>query len=121
MAQRRLALLFADVADAEGDRDAARDALRRAASLPDPVWQCGACGTVHEAWHPVCTACGTAGRIAWGLPAGVKAAEAREPEHTVLPPAIPGPDAGPVPSSILGAEQRELPRLPNVQDAEPIG
>ena len=91
----------------------------QAATLPDPVWQCGACGTVHEAWHPVCSACGTPGRIAWTVPAGMKA-PAPEPEHAVLPPAVAESVAGSVAGPVAGLAEREVPRLPHVEDAEPI-
>lgn len=63
---RRIWLLLADIAEAEGDHDAAQDALRHIpAAAADPAWRCMQCGTVHAAWHPVCDACGTPGRIAW--------------------------------------------------------
>ena len=64
--ERRLYVLKADLAEAEDDPTAARDALREAATAaPDPEWRCSACGTVQRAWEPVCPACGTAGSIAW--------------------------------------------------------
>ena len=63
---RRLWLLLADIAEIEGDHDAAQDALRHIpGAAPDPAWRCLACGTVHGSWHPVCEACGTPGRINW--------------------------------------------------------
>jgi HemY protein len=63
---RRLQVILADVAEAEGDRDGARQALRDAATASaGPVWRCAACGTQHDAWHPVCSSCGTPGRISW--------------------------------------------------------
>lgn len=69
---RRVLLLAGEIAERdtslpEPDRRAAfADALRRAASAPlGPAWRCTACGTEHGAWAPVCTHCGTAGRIAW--------------------------------------------------------
>jgi len=66
--ERRVWMLLADIAEQEPDQaDAVRDALRRAADAdPDPVWHCTACGAAHAAWHPVCPACGSVGRIAWG-------------------------------------------------------
>ncbi len=95
--QRRLWMLAADVAEHDGNVAAGQDALRHAsAAVPDPVWRCGACGTVHGAWHPVCDACGTPGKIAWVEP----------DEHgTLLPP----------------SGQRQFPRLAAAQDAEGIG
>jgi len=62
--QRRVGLLLADIAEAEGDATTARTALR-AAAAPDPAWRCGQCGGLHGAWAPVCSSCGTTGRIAW--------------------------------------------------------
>jgi HemY protein len=79
---RRLWMLLADIeeierGETEEGRAAQRDALRAAAAAePDPAWRCGACGTVHEGWMPVCPACGTAGRIAWSAPARAIAAPA---------------------------------------------
>jgi HemY protein len=68
--QRRLWLLFADIAEAEGEdeqhRAAQRDALRYAAAAPpDPVWRCGECGTELPSWRPSCPHCGTPGRVEW--------------------------------------------------------
>ena len=95
--QRRLWMLAADVAEREHDMAASQDALRHAASAgPDPVWRCGACGTVHSEWHPMCDACGTPSKIAWVEP----------DEHgTLLPPSA----------------QRQFPRLAAAQDIENIG
>lgn len=95
--QRRLWMLAADVAEHEHDVAAGQDALRHAASAgPDPVWRCGACGTVHGEWRPVCDACGTPGKVAWVEP----------DEHgTLLPP----------------SGQRQFPRLAATQDVESIG
>lgn len=64
--QRRLFVLKADLAEAEGNPAATREALREAATAePDPEWRCTACGTVQPEWRPVCPACGTAGSLAW--------------------------------------------------------
>jgi HemY protein len=64
--QRRLAVLRADLAEAENDPVAAREALRDAAvAEPDPAWRCTACATEQPEWTPVCTACGTAGGVSW--------------------------------------------------------
>lgn len=64
--QRRVWGLLAEIADQQGHASEAQDALRNMVMAdPDPVWRCGACGTVHEAWKPVCDACGTPGKIAW--------------------------------------------------------
>ena len=95
--RRRLWMLAADVAEHEHDVAASQDALRHAASAgPDPVWRCGACGTVHGDWRPVCDVCGTPGKVAWVEP----------DEHgTLLPP----------------SGQRQFPRLAAAQDVESIG
>lgn len=67
--QRRLWVLMADIAERDGHAAEAQEALRRAAGAdPDPVWRCGHCGTVHNAWHAVCPACSTPGKIAWVQP-----------------------------------------------------
>lgn len=67
--QRRVHLLAADIAEANDDEPAQRDALRGAAMAgPDPTWRCEACGTSLGAWHPACPACHTAGRIRWTVP-----------------------------------------------------
>ena len=67
--QRRIWVLMADIADQEGRGSEAQDALRHLASAdPDPFWRCGACGTAHSAWAPVCDACNTPGKIAWVQP-----------------------------------------------------
>lgn len=66
--QRRLWLLFADIAGRNGDGAAQADALRRAAAAdPDPAWRCGACGATHQAWAPRCDECGTPGLLNWGV------------------------------------------------------
>ena len=63
---QRLYMLLADLAEIERDPDGAQEALRMIPSAsPDPAWQCRNCATVHAAWHPVCDACGTPGRIRW--------------------------------------------------------
>lgn len=63
---RRLWVLLADIADIEGNAEAAQEALRHLPNArPDPVWRCTVCGTVHQAWHPICDACDTAGRMKW--------------------------------------------------------
>jgi HemY protein len=78
--QRRLWLLLADIAEAEGGdtetgRLAQRDALRHAANAePDPSWRCAACSAPSPDWKPVCAACGKTGTLRWGTnPARVSA------------------------------------------------
>ena len=86
LAQRRLHVLHADIADAEGDEARQRDALRLAASADaDPGWRCANCGTTHESWHPACPVCHAVGRISWATPPkGLIAAPALE-RPAVLP------------------------------------
>lgn len=72
---QRLYVLLADLAEVERDPDGAQDALRQIPTAsPDPAWQCANCATVHTAWHPVCDACGTPGRIRWTSMEGSHAA-----------------------------------------------
>lgn len=74
-ADRRAYVLLSELEEAEhGDTPEARNAqarwLREAATAkPEPAWRCGACGTAHEAWTPVCSACGKVGQIAWSASA----------------------------------------------------
>lgn len=71
-ADARAYLMLVELEQLEhGDSPVARAAeakwLRAAtAAPPEPRWRCGQCGKVHAQWKPVCEACGTAGRIAWG-------------------------------------------------------
>lgn len=73
--QRRLWLLFADIAetenpDSEEGRIAMRNALRQAAVAdPDPGWQCSSCRPVNVVWAPACPACGAVGTLSWSAPA----------------------------------------------------
>lgn len=82
-ADRRAYLMLAELEEAEhGETPEARAAqarwLREAATAaPEPSWWCGNCGTAHEAWKPVCQACGAVGQIAWGKPGAGKAVPAR--------------------------------------------
>ena len=65
--ERRVHLLLADIAEAEGNEPAQRDALRGAAmAAPDSAWRCESCGTTLGGWHPACPVCHTAGRVKWG-------------------------------------------------------
>ncbi|MBL6453929.1 heme biosynthesis protein HemY [Belnapia sp. T6] len=92
-ADRRAYLLLAELEEAEhGESAEARAAqsrwLREAAGArPEPRWRCGQCGTEQRAWAPACPACGTVGRIGWGL-----AAEGVEP----------GPRPGPALPALAG-------------------
>ena len=65
--QRRVWMLLADIAARSDNPALQSEALREAAiAEPDPAWRCGACGTVHLGWAPVCSHCNTPGQIAWG-------------------------------------------------------
>ena len=67
--QRRVYLLMADIAEAEGNDSAQRDALRGAAMAgPDPAWRCDACGKTLGGWQPACPACHAAGKVKWAVP-----------------------------------------------------
>jgi HemY protein len=69
LTQRRLHLLQADLAEAEGNEHAQRDALRAAAMADaDPAWRCEVCGTMPGGWRPACPVCHTAGRVKWAVP-----------------------------------------------------
>jgi len=88
--QRRLWLLLAEIEEAEGGdteagRLAQRNALRRAATAdPDPSWHCGACHTVHAAWHPNCPDCFTVGSLRWGTRQVEGARTLRDQSATLL-------------------------------------
>jgi len=70
--QRRLWLLLADIAEAEGSdtetgRLAQRDALRHSTiAEQDPTWRCTACGAPSAGWRPVCPSCSKIGTLRWG-------------------------------------------------------
>jgi HemY protein len=89
MSQRRLWRLFADIADAEGNAEAVRMALRRAADAePDPAWRCSQCGTVHSSWEPVCRSCHAAGTMEWTTGTALPVLEkAEDPGALPLDPA----------------------------------
>lgn len=68
--QRRLWSLMEQIEHLDGRPDGVAEAQRRRdLAGPDPLWRCGHCGTVHQSWLPVCDACGTAGHVAWVVPA----------------------------------------------------
>lgn len=70
LTQRRTWQVLADIEMADGQPEAAQEALRRMATAePDPTWRCTNCSTAHAAWHPSCDACGAVGTIAWAQPA----------------------------------------------------
>ncbi len=67
LVEHRVWMLAGEIARATNNADAEAEALQQAAAAePDTVWRCGQCGGAHTAWHPVCSLCGTPGRIAWG-------------------------------------------------------
>lgn len=67
LAEHRVWVLAAAIARAMGNMPAEAEALQQAATAkPDASWRCGQCGAAHQAWSPVCSACETPGRIAWG-------------------------------------------------------
>ena len=69
--RRQLWLLLSEIEEAEGGdteagRLAQREALRHAATADaDPFWRCGACQTVHAAWHAACPNCFAVGSLRW--------------------------------------------------------
>ena len=67
--QRRLWLLLAEIAEAEGSANAQRAALRQAATADeDPGWQCGNCQAMQAVWRPACPRCFTVGGLRWMEP-----------------------------------------------------
>jgi len=88
---RRVFLLLAEVASGEfagteAARTEAEQHLREAsAAAPEPAWWCAACGERHEAWAPVCGACGGVGTLVWG-----QGARALGPVRQALPAPVPG-------------------------------
>jgi HemY protein len=86
--QRRVHLLLADIAAAEGNEAAQREALRGAAMAPpDPAWRCENCGTVLGGWSPACPVCHTVGRVKWAVPqTGLMAVAGRITHGETLPP-----------------------------------
>ncbi len=65
--QRRLFLLQAEIAEAEGhDPAAGRAALRQAAEAdPNSAWRCESCHAAFPAWYAACPACSAAGSLRW--------------------------------------------------------
>ena len=86
LADRRLYMLRAELADRDNDPDAAQEALRNLhTAKPEPAWRCLACGTTHQEWRPVCDVCSTPGRIAW-----TEGEVNQQPALRLTPPAIEG-------------------------------
>ena len=67
--QRRLFLLLAEIAEAEGhDSGAGRTALRLAADAdPDTAWHCDSCHAMFPTWHGACPSCSAAGSLRWKM------------------------------------------------------
>ena len=65
--QRRLFLLLAEIAEAEGAvPGAGRAELRLAAEAdPDSAWHCDSCQAVFPVWHGACPTCTTPGSLRW--------------------------------------------------------
>jgi HemY protein len=65
--QRRLFLLLAEIAEAEGhDPAAGRAALRLATEADaDSAWHCESCHAVFPTWHGACPTCSTPGSLRW--------------------------------------------------------
>ena len=62
---------LAAVALGEGDAEAARVWLARAAAgEPDPVWSCGSCAEVAPQWSGICPNCGEFDSLEWRIPVG---------------------------------------------------
>jgi HemY protein len=67
--QRRLHMLHADIAEADGREPDQRHALRLAATADaDPSWRCTSCGATHDQWWPACPVCHAVGKISWMVP-----------------------------------------------------
>ena len=66
LVDRRLWILLADLAEAEGNAEGSQEALRHITTSPEgPSWRCLNCGTNHSGWQAVCEACGVPGRVKW--------------------------------------------------------
>jgi HemY protein len=67
---RRLCLLLARLAEAEGEPARMREWLDRAvAALPDPRYVCANCGGESYIWRSLCPCCGSFDTLAWRTPA----------------------------------------------------
>ena len=63
------ARLWAELEEADGHGERAREWLARAAEAEgDPVWHCGQCLHVAPAWQAICVQCGAFDAIGWGRP-----------------------------------------------------
>ena len=66
IAERRMFVLFADIAEATNNTAAHHEALGHAAAAdPDPVWQCTNCSTIAESWRAACAHCHSVGTVKW--------------------------------------------------------
>lgn len=83
--QRSLAILAAAEKGTGADEATVRAVLARAlAASRGPQWVCDTCGTVHEAWHPICSACGGFDTLSWKEPR--QEANLRKGPATILTP-----------------------------------
>lgn len=74
IADRRVHLLLAELAERESEGEAGAAAARRhyrdAAEAPgEPAWRCASCGTAHAAWSASCDACGATLSLGWTVAA----------------------------------------------------
>lgn len=79
IADRRVHLLLADLAERETEGEAGAAAARRhyrdAAEAPgEPAWRCASCGTAHADWSAACAACGATLSLGWTVAAARAAA-----------------------------------------------
>lgn len=78
----RTARLWAELEEADGHPERAREWVARAAEAEgDPVWHCGQCLHVAPRWQAICVQCGAFDAIGWGRPG----AQEIEPGMRILP------------------------------------
>lgn len=97
--QRSLAILAAAEKGTGADDATVRAVLARALQASrGPQWVCDTCGTVHEAWHPICGSCGGFDTLSWKEPA--QESRLRKSPPTILAPLLfddrPAADEDPV-------------------------
>jgi HemY protein len=85
--QRSLAILAAAEKGTGADETTVRAVLARAlAASRGPQWVCDTCATVHEAWHPICGACGGFDTLSWKEPE--QEAKLRKAPASILAPLL---------------------------------
>ena len=78
----RTARLWAELEEADGHGERAREWIARAAEAEgDPVWHCGQCLHVAPSWQAICIQCGAFDAIGWGRPGSQEI----EPGMRILP------------------------------------